>query len=258
MRTIVYIDGFNLYYAIKGKHLNWLNVRALAEAVLEKSPYTVSGVKYYTARVSGSTDPGEPGRQQIYLNALKTVPNLDIFYGKFLAKNNWRPVVTLPIAGRIIDDPTGQVSFPSGDYPVLPNGGSNTEILSVGSYPPRRSSGKVTTIAPLANAIKVQIHAMEEKGSDVNLACHLVNDAWAGRFDAAVVISNDTDLVEPIRIVTQELKKDVLILCTSKFGASPPLAKVATTVLHVHHSHLKLAQFPSLIPGTMIQKPPSW
>jgi len=52
---------------------------------------------------------------------------------------------------------------------------------------------------------------MEEKGSDVNLACHLVNDAWAGRFDAAVVISNDTDLVEPIRIVTQELKKNVLI-----------------------------------------------
>ncbi len=31
--------------------------------------------------------------------------------------------------------------------------------------------------------------------------------AWAGRFYAAVLISNDTDLVEPIRIVTQELKK---------------------------------------------------
>jgi hypothetical protein len=46
------------------------------------------------------------------------------------------------------------------------------------------------------------------------------------------VIVNDTDLVEPIRIVTQELKKNVLILSTSKFGASPPLQKGATSVLH--------------------------
>ena len=43
---------------------------------------------------------------------------------------------------------------------------------------------------------------MEEKGSDVNLGAHLLNDAWKGLFDAAVVISNDTDLVTPIRMVT--------------------------------------------------------
>ena len=127
----------------------------------------------------------------------------------------------------------------------------------MGSYP-LPGNGKAPTMAPHADALKVQVHAMEEKGSDVNLACHLVNDAWAGRFDAAVVISNDTDLVEPIRIVTEELKKNVLILSTSKFGASPPLQKVATSVLHIHNSHLKASQFPAAIQGTAIVKPESW
>ena len=42
---------------------------------------------------------------------------------------------------------------------------------------------------------------MEEKGSDVNLSAHLLNDVWKGLFDAAAVISNDTDLVTPIRMV---------------------------------------------------------
>ena len=260
LKTIVYIDGFNLYYAIRGKGCKWLNVKALSELVLAKSQYTVTGVKYYTARVSGSTDPGQPGRQQMYFNALRSVPGIEIHLGKFLAKNQWRPVVTVPVANRQIDNGSGPVVFAAGDYPVHPDAAfqnSRREIMPVGSYP-IPGNGNAPTMAPYADAIKVRVHAMEEKGSDVNLACHLVNDAWAGRFDAAVVISNDTDLVEPIRIVTQELKKNVLILSTSKFGASPPLQKVATSVLHIHNSHLKAAQFPTAIPGTTIIKPSSW
>jgi hypothetical protein len=259
LNTLVYIDGFNLYYAIRGKGYKWLNVKALAELVLAKSQYNVTGVKYYTARVSGATDPAQPGRQQVYFNALRSVPGVEIHLGKFLAKNQWRPVVTLPVANRQIDN-NGAVVFVAGEYTVYPDAtlpNCQREILSVGSYP-LPGNGKAPAIAPHADAIKVQVHAMEEKGSDVNLACHLVNDAWAGRFDAAVVISNDTDLVEPIRIVTQELKKNVLILSTSQFGASRPLQAVATSVLHIHNSHLKAAQFPATIPGTSIVKPAGW
>lgn len=40
----------------------------------------------------------------------------------------------------------------------------------------------------------------EEKGSDVNLAIHLLNDAWNNRFDVAVVVSNDSDLAEAMRL----------------------------------------------------------
>ncbi|WP_051620091.1 NYN domain-containing protein [Haematomicrobium sanguinis] len=41
----------------------------------------------------------------------------------------------------------------------------------------------------------------EEKGSDVNVASHLLIDVLKGAVDAAVVISNDSDLAYPIRFV---------------------------------------------------------
>ena len=53
---------------------------------------------------------------------------------------------------------------------------------------------------------------IEEKGSDVNLGAHLVRDAFAGAFQHAAVITNDTDLREPIRIVAQEAKLPITLL----------------------------------------------
>jgi len=63
---------------------------------------------------------------------------------------------------------------------------------------------------PLANpkpggATMARVIKTEEKGSDVNLACHLVVDAFEKKCDAAFVISNDSDLLEPIRIARQKL-----------------------------------------------------
>lgn len=97
---------------------------------------------------------------------------------------------------------------------------------------------------------------MEEKGSDVNLATHLVNDAWKGLYDAAVVVSNDTDLVEPIRVVTQERKKQVYICASSQWGVAKPLANVSTYVRHINPG--MLSSLPNPIPGTTITKPSSW
>ena len=39
----------------------------------------------------------------------------------------------------------------------------------------------------------------EEKGSDVNVASHLLVDVLSGAVDAAIVVSNDSDLKFPIR-----------------------------------------------------------
>jgi hypothetical protein len=43
----------------------------------------------------------------------------------------------------------------------------------------------------------VRVIKTEEKGSDVNLATHLLHDAHMGRFELGVVVSNDSDLLEP-------------------------------------------------------------
>jgi hypothetical protein len=44
----------------------------------------------------------------------------------------------------------------------------------------------------------------EEKGSDVNLAAYFLTDAFRGDAEAFVIVSNDSDLMEPMRIVRHE------------------------------------------------------
>jgi uncharacterized LabA/DUF88 family protein len=79
---------------------------------------------------------------------------------------------------------------------------------------------------------------MEEKGSDVNLAAHLLNDAWKGAFEAAAVFSNDTDLVEPIRMVAIERNKPVFVVCPGRWSMAPGLQRVATHQRHIRPSML--------------------
>jgi uncharacterized LabA/DUF88 family protein len=259
LKTVVYIDGFNLYYAIRNRNCKWLDVMALAKAILPPQ-YTVEITKYYTARVSGIADPDQPRRQQIYLSALKTVPGVEIYFGNFLAKTVCRPLASIPIANREVNDGSQNHIFPAGDHCVMPDptrADSRQEVIPVGSYPLK--SGKVSPHpSPIQDAVLVRVHWMEEKGSDVNIATHLVHDAWAGNFDVAAVLSNDTDLVEPIRIVSREISKQVILLCAAPRGAAYRLRAVATSVLHIHNHHLRSSLFPNVIPGTSIAKPSTW
>ena len=74
MRTRVYVDGFNLYYgAVKGTPFKWLNLVELAYQILPAG-HSVDKLNYFTARVSGVSDPGAPARQHAYLSALATLP----------------------------------------------------------------------------------------------------------------------------------------------------------------------------------------
>jgi hypothetical protein len=89
MRTRVYVDGFNLYYgAVKGTPFKWLNLVELARQVLPPG-HTIDKLKYFTARVSGASDSGAPARQQAYLSALRTLPEVEVHFGNFLAKTVW-------------------------------------------------------------------------------------------------------------------------------------------------------------------------
>jgi uncharacterized LabA/DUF88 family protein len=58
---------------------------------------------------------------------------------------------------------------------------------------------------PAGGPNTVAVIKTEEKGSDVNLATHLVADAFRGDFQTALVMTNDADLAEPIRLVCHEL-----------------------------------------------------
>ena len=77
-------------------------------------------------------------------------------------------------------------------------------------------------------------------------------------FDAAVVISNDTDLVTPIQMVTTERKKPVFVVCPGRWQMAPKLKAVASHVRHIRPAMLKSALFPDPIPGTIISEPRNW
>jgi uncharacterized LabA/DUF88 family protein len=74
MKTIVYVDGLNLYYAaLRGTAFKWLDLYALFRDSILDTDAEVEQVRYYTAPVKGSSsdDPASPQRQQRYLRALK-------------------------------------------------------------------------------------------------------------------------------------------------------------------------------------------
>lgn len=123
-----------------------------------------------------------------------------------------------------------------------------------------------TITRPLVRPVRglpkfVEVHTSEEKGSDVNLAVNLVNDAWHKRFDVAVVISNDSDLEEPIKLVKTERALPVGVICPHPGTQSPQLRKAATFVRHIRDQHLAASQFPPELKdhmGKPIYKPPTW
>ena len=83
MRTNIYVDGFNLYYgALKGTLHKWLNLSMLVTSIYPR--VSINRIRYFTAHVmSLAHDIDAPVRQNMYLRALKTIPQLEIHEGRF-------------------------------------------------------------------------------------------------------------------------------------------------------------------------------
>ena len=93
MDANVYVDGFNLYYrALRRMPWRWLDLRALANDLL-KPELTLHRIRYFTALIrSGSFDPQKEIRQQTYLRALRTIPELETHEGRFQSNVAKRPL----------------------------------------------------------------------------------------------------------------------------------------------------------------------
>ena len=203
LKTNVYIDGFNLYYGcLRRTPHRWLDLNALCAALLPKN--TIHRIRYFTALVTPRpTDPQQRTRQEVYLRALRTIPNLTIHYGHFLASKTWM----------------------------------------------MRADG----------AGPIQVLKSEEKGSDVNIASHLLIDCYRSDCDVAVVLSNDSDLAFPIEHVKQHLGKIVGLLNPHK-RPSRELVPLANFYKPIRPGALAACQFPSVITDSngTFHKPPTW
>ena len=76
---------------------------------------------------------------------------------------------------------------------------------------------------------------MQEDGADLNLPARLENDAWQGLYESAGVISSETDLARPIRMVTDELKRPVRVACPGTRQGAPQLRKTANRVRQIRN-----------------------
>jgi uncharacterized LabA/DUF88 family protein len=81
-RTIVYIDGFNLYYGAirQTPRLKWLDIEKYCRLLRPHDDIRV--VRYFSALITGSTKPN----QEAYLKALSTTPLVNVILGRFKDK----------------------------------------------------------------------------------------------------------------------------------------------------------------------------
>ena len=164
MLTNFYIDGFNLYKgSLQGTPYKWLDFLTLFNLLLPGCE--INRIRYFAALVNSPPyDPQKGQRQQTYLRAIRTIPNLSVYLGYFQTHARKMPLAHPPASGSRM----------------------------------------------------VEVLRTEEKGTDVNLASYLLLDAFRNEYEQAVVVSNDADILTPIKIVQDEFGLSVGILNPQK------------------------------------------
>jgi uncharacterized LabA/DUF88 family protein len=153
-RVVVYVDGFNLYHALKDlrrPYLKWLDLRRLAATFVDKTTQHLEAVRYFSAFATWRSD--ALPRQKAYVAALKATGVIAVM-GQFKEKR-WTCVHCKQVNLR-----------------------------------------------------------HEEKETDVNIAVHMLQDAYANRVDRALLISNDSDLSPVIRTIRADFPRVVVRILT--------------------------------------------
>lgn len=191
MKVGVYIDAFNVYYGIKGQlgsgpGWKWIDRRALASRYAKWHGATIDRVVYCTARVNDPSDPTQRQRQDFYLKALQATGAVDVieegYYSSWAKESVMTPERSGTSMPTALHDPHALLSWSAG-VPVR-----------------RKTDGLMLAT----------VRKREEKGSDVNVATHLLVDVLERRVDAAIVMSNDSDLALPLTIAREHVPVGLL------------------------------------------------
>jgi uncharacterized LabA/DUF88 family protein len=136
-------------------------------------------IVYCTARVSAVANDSAHRDQDIYLKAIKATDSVDhIEYGNYVARTK-----------------TGLLAT---DHP-----GTHRPVIHTSTWPVMVRDNSGASVPDAQFMVKYQHH--EEKGSDVNVASHLLIDILTNTIDAAVVVSNDSDLAYPIKVARRHV-----------------------------------------------------
>jgi hypothetical protein len=200
-KVISYIDGFNLYFGMKESNWQkyyWLNIYDMSIGLLKKDQ-ALQQVKYFTARVKG--DPKKEKRQNTYLEALTTLPDVSLYYGK---------------------------------YQIKP-----FQCFSCGTKTKNQS----------------------EKMTDVNIATEMLIDAFLNKFDLALLVSADSDLVSPVKRIVELFPSKSVVICFPPKRYSKDLEKITSKTRHISQKELSENQFPNEVQksdGFILKRPETW
>lgn len=215
-RAIIYVDGFNLYYGcLKGSKYKWLDLGKLSKSLLDESNYDIVKIKYFTARIIDEDGTGTATRQGYYLKALGSIQNLEIYYGKF--KKREKSVKVIPPLKVVIENP-------------------------------------MTRAQDVREKTIIKGISYEEKGTDVNLASHLMIDLYENAYDVAMVISNDSDYLFSFSHVREKGKG--LFIINTKLGSLPQheLKHLSLGSKKLTEEKLKNSQFSETVNDVRIPK----
>ena len=218
VRTIVFVDGYNLYYGLLRKSkFKWLDLVTLfSDHVLDINSQLIE-VRYYSAPLLGRLcdDADSPQRQRIYWQALRKHcgGRLKIIEGNFA-----RTTPFLRLAAPIADLPT---------------------------HTP------------------VQVFALAEKKSDVNLAVDMMDAACNQHAEQIVLCSNDSDFAPALSLIRMRYPG-------LKIGLVAPIAsedrRHLANDLKAHcdwykplsRAHLEKSLMPLRIPSSALNCPEVW
>lgn len=215
----------------------WLDIRALATDLVGRrrnwAGARIDRVVCCTALISGATNANGRRDQDTYLRAIQRSGTVDeAELGHYVARVNTAPLATKDDRGRPI--------LTASRWPVMVQDRAGADVPSA--------------------RFMVSYAYREEKGSDVNVASHLLVDVLRHTVDAAVVLSNDIDLRYPIEQARQQVPVGVVNPSPNQLAGD--LRGTATDGVGRHWwyqltaADLRVHQLPD--PAAGVTRPPGW
>jgi uncharacterized LabA/DUF88 family protein len=124
-----------------------------------------------------------------------------------------------------------------------------------------KSKREVRLVSPPAGVDPRQTAwVRQEKRSDVTLATHLLTDAFDGQMSVALLMTNDSDFIEPVRNVRERFGVRLIVISPDD-RVSKRLANAASFARPLDYGLLEKCQLPDIVvdaDGREIFRPPAW
>ena len=227
LRTVFYIDALNLYYgAVRHTPYRWLDIQEFCGAILRERMHSNKNIRDSDLKRRDFKMTGI----KMFTASLKEVP---WDKGASARQKYYLTALKAHDSKQLIEICHGQFNV-------------RRKTVHDAEYPYQ----------------KHKIIHPEEKGTDVNLALHMLNDAVNDEYDCAIMVSNDTDLKNAITMV-QEHKKIVGVAFPNpdKRRAAKLLRNNSDFYINVRPELLANCQLPDIVhntKGAELRKPDLW